>query len=566
VSPAALRQLRIQLAGKRQAQLARSRQRLMSGMLLFSMLALALTVRLGELALSGSGDGDDTRVASAYLPPRADIVDRNGAELASTFEAYALAVRPDRLVGDPKVIAVKVANALGRDDPGSIYRELVHQGNFRYIQRRILPAEAKAVNAIGEPGLVLEREAERIYPNQELAAHVLGYTNIDGKGQAGIERAFQERLTDPDLRGTPLVLSIDARVQHAVESELAKAMEKFSAIGGAGIVMDVHTGELLALASLPEYNPNKAGRESADARFNRATLGVYELGSTFKALTMAMAMDTGVVTSLAQKYDATEPLKVGRFRIRDDHPKNRWLSVPEIFIYSSNIGTARIASEIGTSRQQDYIRKLGFDEPVAVEIKERGPTLLPPHWGELATMTVSYGHGIAVTPLHLASAYAALVNGGVWRPATLLKVQGGGAPKGRRVFSKEASRTMQAMLRLVVTHGTGKQANAPGYRVGGKTGSAEKAENGRYVRNALVTTFAGVFPMDDPKYVVLAMLDEPKGRKETYGFRTAGWNAAPLVGSIVTRIAPVLGVPPSDVRDVDTAPLLAYVQDFKTAG
>jgi cell division protein FtsI (penicillin-binding protein 3) len=567
VSPAALRQLRIQLAGRRQAGLARARQRLSMGILLFGGLAAVATLRLGDLALAGDSGGSATSRAASLAPPRADIVDRSGADLATTFDAFALAVRPHALVGDPRRIAQRVAAALGRDDVARIYRELTHHGKYRYIQRRILPAEAKAVNAIGEPGLVLEREQERVYPNQFLGAHVIGYTDIDGRGQAGIERAFDERLSDPAERDAPLELAIDARVQHAMESELAAAMAKHSAIGAAGIVMDVHTGEVLALASLPELNPNKTGGvENDNARFNRATLGVYELGSTFKAMTMAMALDTGVVTSMEQGYDATRPLQMGRFRIRDDHPKARWLSIPEIFMYSSNIGTAQMARDIGTARQQHYIRRLGLMEPVHIELNERGRTLYPAQWGELATMTVSYGHGIAITPLHLASAYAALVNGGVWRPATLLKVQGGGVAKGRRVFSKEASRTMQAMLRLVVTHGTGKRAEAPGYRVGGKTGTAEKPDGGRYNRSALVTTFAGAFPMDDPKYVVVAMLDEPKGTSDTYGFRSAGWTTAPVVSKVVSRIAPVLGVAPSDVRDADIGPLLAHTQQGKAAG
>ena len=539
----------------------------MVGVMLFGGLAAIASLRLAELAFAGGGDASGARSFAAYAPPRADIIDRNGADLATTFDAYALAVRPHALVGKPADVARRLAAALGQEDVGRILRQLTHSGKFRYIERRILPAEAKAVNAIGEPGLVLEREQERIYPNQFLGAHVIGYTNVDGRGQAGMERALNERLADPATRDKPLQLAIDARVQHAMESELAAAMEKHSAIGGSGVIMNVHTGEVLALASLPEFNPNDAGRAEYDnGRFNRATLGVYELGSTFKAVTMAMAIDTGVITSMDKQYDATRPLRMAGFRIRDDHPKNRWLTIPEIFMYSSNIGTAQIAREIGSTRQQDYIRKLGFMEPVHIELKERGRTLYPAQWGELATMTVSYGHGIAVTPLHLASAYSALVNGGVWRPATLLKVQGGGVAKGRRVFSEEASRTMRTMLRLVVTHGTGKRAEAPGYRIGGKTGTAEKPDGGRYNRSALVTTFAGAFPMDDPKYVIVAMLDEPKGTSDTYGFRSAGWTTAPVVSKVVSRIAPVLGVVPSDVRDADVSSLLAHTAAGKDAG
>jgi cell division protein FtsI (penicillin-binding protein 3) len=566
MSPLAIRQQRIQVAGQRQLALGRSRQRLMIGVLLFVALVAVIALRLVDLALLHDGKRVGGRdLFAALVPPRADIVDRNGAELARTFDAYSIAVRPHDIVGDKRELARRIAAALPGMSVERAYAQLSHAGKYRYLERRVLPTDAKRVNAIGDPGIVLEREPERLYPNLGLGAHILGYTDIDGKGAAGVERAFDERLSRADLRGKPLVLSIDSRIQQAMEHELALAMQKFSAIGASGIVLDAKTGEVLAMTSLPELNPNDAGKGSMEARFNRATLGVYELGSTFKPFTVAMAMDAGTVRSMGDMYDCPKGLKVGRFTINDTHPFGRRCSVAEIMKESSNIGTAQIARELGSVRQQEFLRKMGFLEPVSIELKERGRTLSPgANWGEIATLTVGYGHGIAVTPLHLAMGYAALFNGGIWRPATILKVgKDNPIAPGRRVFTEETSYKMRSLLRLVVTKGTGKKADAPGYRVGGKTGSAEKAMGGGYKRSAVVTSFAGVFPMDDPRYVIVTMLDEPKGIKETYGFRTAGWNVAPVVSKVVSRIGPVLGVVPDETREPNMAEVLPYIREDK---
>jgi len=563
MSPLALRQQRIQVAGQRQLALSRSRQRLMIGVLLFVALLAVVALRLLDLSmLQGAKPAGQRDLFAALVPPRADIVDRNGAELARTFDAYSIAIRPRDIVGDKRELAERIAAAL----PGMTYEKalatLNHPGKYRYLQRRVLPTDAKRINAIGEPGILLEREPERLYPNLGLASHILGYTDIDGKGAAGAERAFEERLSRADMRGEPLALSIDSRIQQAMEHELAVAMQKFSAVGAAGIVLDVKTGEVLAMTSLPELNPNDAGRGSLEARFNRTTLGVYELGSTFKPFTVAMAMDAGTVRSMGQMYDCPKGLRVGRFTITDTHPFGRRCSVAEIMQESSNIGTAQIARELGGVRQKAFLEKMGFLEPVSIELKERGRTLSPgANWGEIATMTVGYGHGIAVTPLHLATGYAALFNGGVWRPATILKVgKDHPLPPGRRVFSEDTSHKMRSLLRVVVTEGTGRKADAPGYRVGGKTGTAEKVVSGRYKKNAVINTFAGVFPMDDPRYVVVAMLDEPQPLKETYGFRTAGWNVAPVVSKVITRIGPVLGVVPDEKREPNMAEVLPYIE------
>lgn len=565
MSPAALRTLRIQLAGKRQQQMKRARQRIAVVMVVFMLAPLLTGARLLELAVSDNGPGGRSAMVWQGVQPRAPIVDRNGNTLARSFEAFYLAARPHQLVNDPSDLAEDIAAIIGDIDPADVEEDLTARGKWRYIRRRVQPADAVALKALGEPGLEIGREWERVYPNRELAAHTVGYTNHDGEGQAGLERQLEARLSDPQLADRPVELSLDTRVQHALVQELQAQMDKHSAIGGSGVVMDVHTGELIALTSQPVYDPNAAGRESLDARFNRATYGVYELGSTFKALTIAMALDTGTVTSMAQGYDATQPLKAGRFRIRDFHAKKRWLTVPEIFMHSSNIGTAKMAVEMGPETQRDYLRALGMMDRPPLELAERGHPIYPDPWGEVSTMTISYGHGIAVTPLHLAAAYAALVNGGTYREPTLLKLGPDAQPIGRRVFKAETSREMRKLLRLVVAEGTGGKAAAEGYRVGGKTGTADKPKNGGYDRRNLVTTFAAAFPMDDPRYVVIAMLDEPKATKDTHGYATAGWTAAPVISRVVSRIAPILGVDPSDKQDIDLAPLLAHVREANGA-
>jgi cell division protein FtsI (penicillin-binding protein 3) len=548
---------RLRLVGQRRQILAIMHQRLMFAMLVYAGLIGLVVLRILFLAAFGDHAGAKTGLVE-LTPPRADIVDRDGQPLALTIDAWTVGLHPAKVIGNKLDLARSLARLMPERDEAAYYRMLTSGRRFFYLRRRAAPSLVQAVNALGEPGLALQREPDRLYPQTSLAAHVIGYTDVDGRGVAGIESAFDKRLADPATRGTPLQLSISGKVQQALEHELLAAMRQFSAIGAAGVILDIHSGEVMAMTSLPQLNPNAAGRGSAEARFNRITLGVYELGSTFKPFTVAMAMDTGDVQSMGQMYSCPKALPVGRFTINDTHPFNRACSVAEIMKESSNIGTAQIAAQVGAARQRAFLAKMGFLDRIAVELPERGRTLTPgSNWGELATMTVGYGHGIAVTPLHLAIGYAALLNGGVYRPPTLLKRPPGATPPpGRRVFSAETSYAMRSLLRLVVTHGTGKKADAPGYRVGGKTGSAEKYHN----RSLLVTTFAGVFPMDDPRYVIVAMLDEPKATAETFGFRTAGWNVAPVVSRTVSRVAPMLGVRPDRNREPNMAEVLPYVQ------
>lgn len=542
MSPAALSREAVRLPGHRQMALGVARQRLAIGILLFLAFTLLLGFRLVELALF---DGEPRRARPVVANPeiRADILDRNGVTLASSFEAYALAARPRDIVGDKEALVAALTRILPERGEEAIRAAIYHDGKFRYVTRRILPEQAEAIRRLGEPGLTLEREAERLYPHVGLAAHLVGYTGIDGRGEGGIERAFEERLTDPAQRDRPLVLAMDVRVQQALESELEAQMLAQKAAGAAGVVMDVATGEVLAMASLPAFNSNRpGGLTGMPSHMNRATLGVYELGSTFKAFTIAMALDTGVVTRLDERFPTT-PIAVGRHRISDSHPKGYPLSVPEVLIYSSNVGTARMAERMGRERQEAFLRKLGMMGRAPGELKEAGRALTPPadNWGLSSVMTVGFGHGIAVTPLHLANAYATLVNGGIHREATFLKVPAGVERPGTRVFSAESSKLVNGMLRLAVLDGTGRQADADGYRVGGKTGTAEKVlETGRgYDRRRNITTFAGAFPMDAPRYVVVAMVDDPSA-----GLRSAGAVAAPVFKNVVNRVAPVLGVAP----------------------
>lgn len=551
---------RVHLITNRQRSLTVARWRALWLALLFVAIGVVALVRIAFLGLSDRA----TTVASleeALLPPRGEITDRNGVPLARAFPAYALWYNPDALgedgeplVKDPKQVAAELVAIFPELDVEQVAEQLA-SGKPGYIRRRVLPEDANRVQAIGELALEMPQETDRYYPQGHMAAHVLGYVDAMGNGQVGMEQVLDERLTDPARRGEPAALSIDVRVQGALEDELRRGMLAVNALGAAGIVLDVDTGEVLALASLPEFNPNKIDVEGESYMFNRVTNQVYELGSTFKPLTVAAAIDAGVVRDFGYRYDA-RPVPIAGYTIKDSHPLGATLNVPEALIHSSNTVTARIADELGPERLRQTMIDLGMNERPYIELPARGMPIWPSEdWSRIRTMTVGFGHGIAVTPLHLASAYAAMVNGGIWRPATMHKLEPGEAPRGRRVFKASTSARMRQLLRMIAAYGTGRNANAPGYRVGGKTGSAEKPGAGGYQRSALISTFAAAFPMDRPRYVVVAMLDEPKGTTASSFQRTAAWNAAPIVGNLIPRIGPLLGVRPDDARDVDISDL-----------
>jgi cell division protein FtsI (penicillin-binding protein 3) len=426
-------------------------------------------------------------------------------------------------------------------DRETLLKRLSSKRKFEWIKRDLSPRQQQDAFALGLPGLGFRAEAHRAYPAGRTLAHVLGFVDTENLGIAGLEKGLEGRIRD--LAAGPLAVSIDLSAQHAVRDELARAVSKFRALGGAGIVLDAVTGEVIALASLPDFDPNDPPSPDSPALFNRVTKGVYEMGSTLKTLTTAMALDSGKIR-LSDHFDASKPIQVGRYVINDYHAESRWLSVSEIFLHSSNIGSARMALKVGIDNQKAFFARLGLTTPAKIELPEVAAPLLPSPWGELDTMTVAFGHGIAVSPLQVAVATAALVNGGRRIEATLLKHETGEIEAGDAVVSPETSRVMRELLRKVVTEGTGKLADVPGYAVGGKTGTAEKAVAHGYARNALISSFLAVFPMSKPRYVMLVMLDEPKPTAETYGFATAGFTAAPTAARIIERIAPILRVGP----------------------
>ncbi|MEE8295259.1 MAG: penicillin-binding protein 2 [Sphingomonadales bacterium] len=539
------------------------RNRLMVAVFLFLGIFVLLSARMVALGISGGERVEDGLGAIPfYEAARADILDVNGTVLATNLEIYSLYADPTRVLNALEAIS-KLSLVFPDLNEPQLLARLTSGKRFVWIKRKLTPNQKWQVNALGIPGFFFQTEEERVYPQGSLFSHVIGFVDVDGKGLGGVERYFNSTLTDEVGRDEGLRLTLDTRIQHALRDEMAKAVEKFQAKGSAGVIMDIKTGAVLAMVSLPDFDPNHPGDALPDQKFNRASQGVYELGSIFKILTVATALETGAVT-LKDGYDATYPLRIASFTIRDDHPQKRYLTVPEIFIFSSNIGAAQMALDIGKENQQDFFRKLGLLQRPYFELSEVGQPLYPTYWREINTMTAAYGHGIAISPLQMASAIAATVNGGHLIPATLSADNPVFYDAGEQVFSAEVSEKMRALMRLTVTEGTGKQANVPGYLVGGKTGTAEKAGVGAYQEHALMSSFVGVFPMDAPKYLVLIVVDEPIGTKDTYNFAGGGWVAAPSVGRVIARIAPLLGVKPIS-QEVNGYQDVAFLIDKEAA-
>lgn len=525
--------------------LEQSRNRLMVTAAVVSLAFLAIGGKLIDATLLRSGaEPRQTQAAEAHAPPvgRADIIDRNGNLLATSLATASLHADP-KVVIDAKDAAKKLVAVLPDLDYREIVEKLSGDKRFVWIKRNLSPRQQAQVHRLGLPGLYFEREERRFYPATKLASHVVGYTGIDNNGLAGLEQHFDKRLrNDP----RPLQLSLDLRLQHILKKEVGAAVEEFRALGAAGMIYDVNTGEVLAMVSLPDFDPHTPTSLDENTLFNRNTLGVYEMGSTFKIFNSAMALESGKVR-MADSFDATHSIQIGRFTISDYHGKNRWLTVPEIFQHSSNIGSVRMALTAGIPTQRAFMQKMGFMRPTPVELPENGWPLVPNPWREINAMTIAFGHGISVSPMHTVAAAASTINGGIMHPPTLLKRdRTAGDIPGERVVSAQTSEAMRRLFRLVVTEGTAKSADVPGYIVGGKTGTADKQKGRSYSQNARLSSFVGAFPMQDPKYMVLVMVDEPKATAKTFGYATGGWVAAPAVGRIIKQIGPLLGVQPVD--------------------
>lgn len=499
-----------------------------SGVISFSLLPIWLQSGVGE---------DVAGIREEVSDVRGNIVDRNGVLLAISLPAASLYADPT-VVPDPDEAASRLADILDELDIERTARVLDSDRRFVWLLRHLTPSQQAAVIGLGIPGLGFMQEERRTYPLSNLTAHIVGFADIDGQGLAGIEAELDARLEDG---AGPVALSIDTRLQAILREELAAAIDEYRAIGGAGLIMNTRTGELLALVSLPDFDPYQAGRTPDNARFNRATLGLYEMGSTFKIFTTAMALDSGTVR-LTDAFDARHPIRIGRHSISDFHAEARWLTVPEVFRYSSNIGAVRMALAVGTEGQRDYLGRLGLLEPATIELPEVGRPQIPSPWREINTMTISFGHGVSVSPVNLATAVSAVVNGGIRHDPTLLRRQPGVPVPGTQVLAPSTSDVMRRLLRQVVEEGTGRRADAAGYLVGGKSGTAEKPAGVGDAQRRLLSSFIAAFPMTNPDYVVFAMLDEPQGTAETYGYATGGWVAAPVVRRVVERIGPIVGV------------------------
>ncbi len=529
------------IEGSRKQAMEIGRNRLLVTGVVLTLAFAAIGVRLVDLTVfKGGGEPRLATIIPGPVTPagRADIIDRNGVLLATSLPTASLYADPGAIL-NAREAADKLIMALPELDHGKLFAKLQSRSRFIWIKRNLTPEQQYRVNRLGLPGFGFQRGERRVYPHGRLAAHALGLTDIDGRGIAGLERFFDQTLRT----GNRTQVSLDIRIQAMLRRELVAAVREFRAIGAAGLVLDANSGEVIAMVSLPDFDPNDPTSAGGETAFNRATKGVYEMGSTFKLFTAAMALDSGTV-DLGGGYDASQPIRISRFTIRDFHAKNRWLSVPEIIVYSSNIGAAKMAVDVGTRMQRVYLDRFGLLRPPSLELPEIGTPLAPKRWREINTMTIAYGHGIAVSPLQLVSGVAALVNGGLYVPPTLLKHEGDEPLGAKRVLSAQTSEQMRGLMRMVVNTGTGRKAAVRGYAVGGKTGTADKLAGRGYSKNATISSFVGAFPMDAPRYVILVMLDEPKGNKRTFNYATGGWVAAPAVGRVVERMATLIGMAP----------------------
>jgi len=513
------------------------RIRIRIGAAIFLIALTVVILRLAEVSLLTPKD-DRLAFPKTIIADRADIVDRHGEVLATTLQTYSLYAEPRRIWNIDET-AADLLSVRPNLDRAEVLERLSSDRAFMWVERGLTPKERQAVFALGRPGLGFRMEPKRVYPRGNLASHVVGFTNVDMDGTGGSEQAFNDRLTSPNAPAT--ALSIDMRVQYALAEELANARIKFEAKSNAGLVLNIKTGEILAMASLPNYDPNQPTASSPETRYNHASMSTYDLGSVFKPITMALALETGV-TTITEKLPVQNRLKVRNKYITDDHPSWTPMAMPEILAQSSNRGTALMALRAGGDAQQAFLKDLGLFDRAPIELSETARPQVQSEWQDITTVTVSYGHGISVTPLALSSALGALLNGGNYIKPTILKRDASNPVQAKRVMSAKNSQHLRDLMRYTVTDGTGRNADVMGYGVMGKTGTADKPTLEGYDEERLVTSFVAAFPYEDPTYLVFITFDEPKAIEGTHGYATAGWNATPTTGKVIERIAPMLDV------------------------
>jgi cell division protein FtsI (penicillin-binding protein 3) len=531
---------------------AKARARIGLAIVIFAAVYLVIAGRLAVFAIASDSRNPHRPVGGdAIATARPDILDRNGEVLATDVRVPSLYGEPRHLIDVDEAVELLTAD-LPDLNANELRERLSSRRGFVWLKRDITPDQQRQIYRQGLPGIGFLNENKRTYPNGAEVSHLIGFVNIDNQGSAGMEKwldgnglaALHMAGLATDRLQNPVQLSVDLRVQHALREELAAAHAKFKTIAAAGLVLDVRTGEVVAMVSEPDYDPNIPHDALDPTRINRLTTGVFEMGSTFKAFTIAMALDSGRFT-LKSSFDAHGPMQVGRFQIHDFEPENRMLSIPEIFTYSSNIGAARTALAMGVEAHKAFLKKMGQLDRLRTELPESAEPMVPKHWGELNTITIAFGHGLSVAPLQALMGVAALMNGGLLIPPTFLKrTEEEARALGKRVVKPETSDMMRYLMRLNVEKGTARKADIPGYYIGGKTGTADKVINGHYSKANVLTDFMAVIPADQPRYLLLIMLDDPKVLPETHGFKTSGWNAVPVGGAVVARIAPLLGIEP----------------------
>jgi len=542
------------------------RNRIRFTTVVISLLFTVLAARIVELNIYGADEINKSTTSSRsldFILKRGDIVDRQGVLLATNLTTASLFINAKEVI-EPTLSAKKLHEALPDISLNELENKFTSGKSFHWIKRHVSPDEQQRVHNLGLPGLYFTRDERRIYPQSNLFSHTIGVVDVDGNGISGLEKQFDEQLLLSQAKHSNLQTTLDLRVQSIVHEELQKAVDLNQAVGGSSIIMDVNTGEVISMVSLPDFDPHHIQRSTERQRFNQTTLGVYEMGSTMKLTTVATAIDTDTV-NLHDTFDVSAPLHFGKYTINDYSTKNGSLTAPEVLMYSSNRGTAKIVERFGKQTQRQYISNLGMLSKVKIELPETSAPLYPSekNWSMLSMITISYGYGLSITPLHVVKAVAAMVNGGVLYEPTIIKKEA--KPQGVRVLSEKTSEYMRKMLRLIVEHGGGKRANIPGFFPGGKTGTSEILINGRYSKRANLGSFVGAFPINDPKYAVIVLIDQAKPNEFNHWLTIGGIVAAPVAGSIIKRAGPLLGVWPQEDQSerVNEELTLDFTPSFK---